>query len=73
MDGCWVDDEGPRDFADGPAFLDQREGEGFLIWTKFLRSVERHAAALGGLPSLVGSMADERTLELRDVRSSAWR
>ena len=31
MDGCGVDVEGPGDRADGFAFLDQREDEGFLI------------------------------------------
>ena len=33
MDGCRVDIEGPGDLADGPAFLNQREGKSLLIRT----------------------------------------
>jgi hypothetical protein len=67
MDGSWVDVEGPGDFADGPAFLDQREGEGLLIRAKLLWPAERHAAAFDGLASLVGSTADEGAFEFSDT------
>ena len=67
MNGCWVDVEGPCDFADGPAFLDQREGKRFLIRAKLLRSAKRHATALGGLAALVRAMADKSALELSNA------
>lgn len=67
MDGRRMDIEGPGDFADGPAFLDQGKGESLLIRTKLLRPSERHTAAFSGLASLVGAMADERAFELSDA------
>ncbi len=33
MDGGWVDVEGPGNLAYGPAFLDEGDGESFLIGT----------------------------------------
>ena len=70
MDGCWVDVEGPGDFADGPAFLHQGEGEGLLIRAQLLRSSERHAATLGGFAALVGAVPDERPFEQRITPSA---
>lgn len=73
MNGGWVDVEGPADFADGAAFLDEGEGNGLLIGSKLLQPPERYAATLRSLAALVGSVADEGALELGGMRSSAYR
>jgi hypothetical protein len=66
MDGCRMDIEGPRDLADGPAFLDQRDGKGLLIQAKLLGPSKGYASTFGIPASFVRSMPDQSTLELRD-------